>query len=178
MKRIILLAAMSVFATGCSTYATDRYTISMDNVVALRSLNGQTINVGEFSASAPDKRSIVCRAVGPIKPPDGELFSEYIRKAFLDELRMAEVYSDAAPVTITGNLNSIDFSSGNGTWNLSLTVNSSNGNSMSVSEEFSYTTSFYGETACNQTAQALMPAVQNLVGKVVRSAEFPALVTQ
>lgn len=91
---------------------------------------------------------------------------------------MAEVYSDAAPVTITGNLNSIDFSSGNGTWNLSLTVNSSNGNSMSVSEEFSYTTSFYGETACNQTAQALMPAVQNLVGKVVRSAEFPALVTQ
>src|SRR5690625_7160011 len=77
MKRIILLAAMSVFATGCSTYATDRYTISMDNVVALRSLNGQTINVGEFSASAPDKRSIVCRAVGPIKPPDGEPFSEY-----------------------------------------------------------------------------------------------------
>src|SRR5690625_5667420 len=120
----------------------------MDNVVALRSLNGQTINVGEFSASAPDKRSIICLAVLPIKQPECEPFYEYIRKAFLDELRMAEVYSDAAPVTITGNLNSIDFSSGNGTWNLSLTVNSSNGNSMSVSEEFSYTTSFYGETAC------------------------------
>src|SRR5690625_7659363 len=101
MKRIILLAAMSVFATGCSTYATDRYTISMDNVVALRSLNGQTINVGEFSASAPDKRSIVCRSVGPIKTPDVETYSEFIRKAVLDELRMDEVCSDAAPVDAT-----------------------------------------------------------------------------
>jgi hypothetical protein len=34
----------------------------------------------------------------------------------------------------------------------------------------------YGETACNQTAQALMPAVQNLVGKVVRDPAFVELV--
>ena len=47
---------------------------------------------------------------------------------------------------------------------------------MSVSEDYEYKTSFYGETACNQTAQALMPAVQNLVGKVVRSQEFDSLV--
>ena len=48
---------------------------------------------------------------------------------------------------------------------------------MSVTESFAYTTSFTEETACNQTAQALMPAVQNLVGKVVRSQEFATLVS-
>lgn len=49
---------------------------------------------------------------------------------------------------------------------------------MSVSENYAYTSSFYGETACNQTAQAFMPAVQNLVGKIVRSPEFVALIAQ
>ena len=49
---------------------------------------------------------------------------------------------------------------------------------MTVSEDYEYTSSFYGETACNQTAQAFMPAVQNLVGKVVRSPEFMDLVSK
>lgn len=176
MKKFLLLLTITVLASGCSTYSANRYSISADNVEALRAINGQSVNVGEFSSAKPVEKEIMCRGVGPIKTPDGETFAEYVRKAFLDELKIAEVYSASAPVTITGNLNAIDFSSTSGTWNLSLTVNSSNGKSMSVSEEYSYTSSFYGETACNQTAQAFMPAVQNLVGKVVQSPEFEKLV--
>ena len=166
-----------MFISGCSTYSTIRYSIAPDNVVALRSLDGKVVNVASFSATNPDQKEIMCRGVGPIKTPDNETFAEFIRKALLDELRMANVFSAAAPVTLTGNLNSIDFSSMNGTWNLSLTVNSSNGKSMFVSESYPYTSSYYGETACNQTAQALMPAVQNLVGQIVRSTEFGSLIT-
>lgn len=178
MKRLVILFAITIFISGCSTYSASRYSISTDNVVALRSLNGQSVNVGAFSATKSGEKEIMCRGVGPIKTPDGEPFSEYVRKAFLDELKIANVYSVSAPVTITGNLDAIDFSSSSGDWNLSLTISSSNGKSMSVSETYSYTSSFYGETACNQTAQAFMPAVQNLVGKVVRSPEFVALVMQ
>lgn len=96
----------------------------------------------------------------------------------LDELKISTIYSANAPVTLTGNLDAIDFSSASGSWNLALTLKSSNGKSISVAEQYAFTSSFYGETACNQTAQALMPAVQNLVGKAVRSPEFPALVSQ
>jgi hypothetical protein len=118
----------------------------------------------------------MCRGVGPIKTPDGEAFEHFVRKAFVDELTIAEIYSSDAPITIRGRLDGIDFSSGVGaTWNIALTVTSSNGQSLSVSEEYGYTSSYYGETACNQTAQALMPAVQNVVGKVVRHPNFPAL---
>lgn len=134
--------------------------------------------MGAFSAAKPGESEIMCRGVGPIKTPDGEPFSEFVRKALLDELKIANAYSDTAPLTLTGSLDAIDFSSASGGWNLALTVKSSNGKSLSVFENYSFTTSFYGETACNQTAQALMPAVQNLVGKVVRSPEFPQLVTQ
>lgn len=162
-------------SSGCSTYSVIRYSPSTDNVVALRILNGKTVNVGPFTAKTPGQTEIMCRAVGPIKTPDGEPFSEYVRKALLDDLRIANVYSVSAPVTLTGNLDAIDLSSTNGEWKLSLSVKSSNGKSTSVSETYKYKTSFYGETACNQSAQALMPAVQNLVGKVVRSPEFKDL---
>lgn len=178
MKNLLVLSAIAVLASGCSTYSATRYSISTDNVVALRSLNGKTVNVGAFSASTPGQTEIMCRGVGPIKTPDGEPFAEFVRKAMLDELKIANIYSSSAPVTITGNLDAIDFSSSSGNWNLALTVRSSNGKSMSVSESYGYTSSFYGETACNQTAQAFMPAVQNLVGKVVRSPEFVAFVSQ
>ena len=57
-------------------------------------------------------------------------------------------------------------------WNLGLTVLSSNGKSITVIENYKFTSSFFGETACNQTAQALMPAVQNLIGKLTRSPQF------
>ena len=174
--KLAFFIVLTVIVSGCSTYSANRYSIAVDNVMALKTLNGTKLNVGTFTASEPGKTEIMCRAVGPIKTPDGETFENFIRKGFVDELKLAEVYFSSAPVTLTGNLDSINFSSASGTWDLALTVNSSNGNSLSVSENYSYTTSYYGETACNQTAQALMPAVQNLIGKVVRNAEFYRLV--
>jgi len=177
MKTAASLALIAVIGvlSGCSTYSAARYSSNADNVVALRELQGKMVNVGAFSANKPGERVIMCRGVGPIKTPDGEPFADFIRKALVDELKIAGVFSATASVTLTGNLEAIDFSSASGSWNLALTVKSSNGKSIAASEKYPFTTSFYGETACNQTAQALMPAVQNLVGKIVRSSEFPSL---
>jgi hypothetical protein len=83
----------------------------------------------------------------------GEPFSEFIRKARVDELKLANAFSPTAPVTLTGKLDQIDFDSGEGRWNLALTIKSSNGKFMVVTEDYFYKTSFVGETACNQTAQ-------------------------
>ena len=111
-----------------------------------------------------------------MKTPDGETFEEFVRKALVDELKIAEVYAAAAPVVLTGRLDAIDFQSGaDATWRIKVTLSSSNGKSLSIAEEYGYKSSYYGETACNQTAHALMPAVQNVVSKVVRHADFPSL---
>jgi hypothetical protein len=170
---ILLIVAV---LSGCSTYAAHRYSISADNVVALRALNGKTINVGPFTSSQSGLSEIACRALGPIKTPDGETFADFVRKALIDELKIANAFSPTSPITLTGNLNNIDFSSTSGYWDISLTVRSSNGNSVMVTEKYDYKTSFDAVTACNQTAQALMPAVQNLIGKLVRGAEFGTLI--
>lgn len=179
------VAAVSLIAvlSGCSTYSASRYAISADNVVALRSLQDQKLTVGDFTSTPRNDETgaplteIMCRGVGPIKTPDGESFASYIQKAMVDEMKMAEVYDPDSRTSISGNLDSINFSSMDGRWDIDLTLKSTNGHSMSLTESYAYKTSFYGETACNQTAQALMPAIQNLVGNAVRSSDFKNLVS-
>ena len=72
--------------TGCSTYATDRYSISASNVVALKKHHVSQISVGEFTAGNSSEASIMCRGVGPIKTPDGENFETFIRNALISEI--------------------------------------------------------------------------------------------
>ncbi|WP_105169604.1 hypothetical protein [Pseudoalteromonas sp. T1lg23B] len=177
LKKLGLASLILLSVSGCSTYSVNRYAVSVDNISSLKQIASSQINVGEFNAEGKSKTSIMCRGVGPIKTPDGDTFEGFIRKALIDELKMAEAFDTAAPVTLTGTLNSIDFSSASGSWDIAMTVESSNGQSLSVSESYSFTSSFYGETACNQTAQALMPAVQNLIGKIVANENFPKLIT-
>lgn len=176
LKKLSLISIVLLGVSSCSTYSVNRYAVSVDNVSTLKSVAGENINVGEFNSVEESKTSIMCRGVGPIKTPDGKTFEGFIRKAFVDELTMADAYNADAPVTLTGTLESIDFSSASGSWDIAMTINSSNGKSISVLESYSFTSSFYGETACNQTAQALMPAVQNLIGKIVQNSDFPNLI--
>ena len=177
MRILWLTILLALFVSGCSTYAANRYSISVDNMTSLKKMTGEQLNVGQFTASKPGLKEIMCRGVGPIKTPDGETFENYIREAFIDELKLAELYSDSSPVILTGNIDNIDFSSTEGYWNIATTITSSNGKFISVTENHSYKTSFYGETACNQTAQALMPAVQDLISQIVNHKDFPLLVT-
>ena len=176
MKSTVLVAMIAALSSGCVSYSTGRYAINADNVVALRTLNN-AVNVGVFTATAAGGQSeLSCRGGVPIRTADGEPFSEFVRKAFLDELRIANAFSASAPVTLTGNLDSIDFwSTGDGVWNLVLTLKASNGKSMNVLGSYAYRTSW--DTGCSDTAQAFVPAVQNLLGKVVRSKNFSEFVT-
>jgi len=175
MKRTLTIAVVVAIATGCSTYAVNRYQPNADNVVVLKTFRGKTVAVGAFTSTGQSKTEITCRGFGPIKTPDGETYAEYLRKGFIAELESAEIYDVKAPVTLTANLDSIDFSATSGHWRLGATMKSTNGKSVSATEDFKYTSSLYGETACNQTAQALLPAMQDLISKLVHSPDFPAL---
>jgi hypothetical protein len=173
-RAIRLVLTLMVFA-GCSSYTVAKYGVSPETVSSLRTHGGQKVNVGPFSAKKAGLTEIGCRAVGPIKSPDGKPFEAYVRQALIDELRVAELFGEAAPLTLTGNLNELEFSSTSGKWILDLTLTSSNGRALNAREEFSYETSFVGEKGCALTAQAFPSAVQSLIGKLVRNPEFSGL---
>ena len=176
MKHILVNLLLIMAITGCYSHAVERYSISADNVVAIRSLGVKELNVGEFTSFSPGLKEIICRGSIGIKPPDGTTFEEYIRKALIDELKISAVYSQEASIILTGRLEHIDFNSHAGKWNLSLFVNSSNGKSIKVSEDYKYVSSHFGIAACGSTAQALMPAVQDLINNLVTDQNFPTLI--
>lgn len=171
---LVSLLAISLL-TGCSSYAVSRYGASVTSVTALRQMGGAPVSVGNFSTTGESKKEITCRAVGPIKTPDERPFEEYVRKALIDELQLAGLYAESAPVTLTGNLDKMDFNSTDGKWMMAMSVKSSNGRALTVTNDHAYDTSFIGEKACALTAQAFGPAVQTLIGKLVHHPDFPGL---
>ena len=175
MRRWLVLLAVLAAGTGCSTFDVGRYGVSVENNAALKKLGGQKVSVGKFTAAEPGKNEIPCRAVGPIKTPDRRSFEDYIRQALIDELTVAELFAESSPVSLTGNLNKIDFDSMAGLWIIDLTLTSSNGRSLSVSDKYSYEFTYMAETACARTAKYFVPAVQVLFGKVVHDPRFVEL---
>jgi hypothetical protein len=180
MKKVALM--ISVLAlSACSTFTPQRYSISADNNVALKAIGVGNINVGTFTGpSAFDK---ACRGAGPIAPPDNMSFEAYIQKALADELKVAGLFDDKTSKTIlSGTLEQLNFSSSRGLtggeWNITLRLNSSNGKSVVASEHYEFESGFVADTACKQTAEAYLPAVQNVIGKLIKDPEFRSLLAQ
>jgi hypothetical protein len=174
MKRVIGLMCLLALA-GCDTFSAAPYSISADNDVALKSaLGGQRVGVGTFTAaSEPDAN---CRLAGPIQLPGGLTFPGYVQKAFTDELKVAGLYDDKSPIILKGLVNELKFGSGSGSWDISVTLSSTNGKSMTAAEHYEFHSSFTAEGACHNVADAFEPAVQALVGKAVTAPEFHTLV--
>ena len=164
--------------TACSTYMPQRYSISADNNVALKAIGIGNINVSTFKGPAAFDNA--CRGAGPIAPPDNMSFEAYIQKALADELKVAGMFDEKTPkVTLTGSVEQLRFSSSRGLtggeWDIALRLNSSNGKSIFATEHYEFNSGFVADTACKQTAEAYLPAVQNLIGKLVKSPEFKSL---
>src|SRR5579862_7962916 len=99
--RLVLLATVGV-ATACSyfAFAVPAYSTSPRNAMVLRSLHGQPVNVGAFTA-VNETASLRCGSDGRVTTDVGEPYSQYIRAALISELQTAQLYDPKAAVTIT-----------------------------------------------------------------------------
>ncbi len=178
MKKIIALMAVSVGVVGCSTMTPARYAVSVDNNQVLKQYSGKTLNLA--SMGAPADYDSACRLMGPIKASDNMTIPQFVAKAFNDEFKFAGLYSENG-TKIDGALTKIKFSSTSGLtsgwWDLGLTLTSGNGKSLSTENRYEFKSGFDAITACNQTAQALGPAVQDLIKKTVSDPAFPTLLS-
>jgi hypothetical protein len=178
MRFVTILVASTALLAGCETPTSQRYAPGADNVQAIRSLGASGVGVDSFRP--PPSFDPNCRAVGAIAVADGISHSEYIRKAFADELKMAGATGTGTPrVVLSGVINKLEFSSSRGltggVWIIDLDLASSNGRRINVNEQYEFTSGFEAMSACRNTADAFPRAVQNLVGKAVSSPQFPEL---
>ncbi len=177
MKKMIIIAAVLFMSAGCSTMTPARYSVSIDNNQALKQYAGTAVKVASITSECTYDAN--CRLMGPIQASDGMTIPQFVEKAFNDELKFANIFSDNG-IILNGSLTKIEFSSTsgltNGVWDLTLKLTSSNGKSITVASSYGFKSGFDAMTACNQTAQALGPAVQDLIKKVVTDPQFGSLV--
>ncbi len=176
--RASLLVALVLVLSGCETPTTQRYAISAENNQLIKALGTTGIGVGTFTPPAEFSQN--CRALGALQVADGLTHTQYVQKAFEDELKIAGAYAQRdAKVVLTGKINKLEFSSSRGltggSWTIDLTLTSSNGKSMTVNEYYEFNSGFSAPEACRNTAEAFSRAVQNLVGKTVRDSAFKSL---
>lgn len=159
-------------STGCSVHSIGEYAVSTHNVenarMRLGPRTGQFVAVGPFNSVQPGLSEIWCRINSPIRTPDGQPFADYIRAALVDELRLAGALAEDAAIRLGGRLDQIDFDSQEGKWNIVVTIRLSSGETFAVAESYPFQTSWYAERACDRTALAFVPAVQSLIGKIIR----------
>ena len=177
MKKLVAAAAVVAMLSGCATVTPARYSMSANNNVALREYSGAKVELVSL-ASAPDPDQL-CRMGAYIETANGEPISEFVRNAFNSEFKFAQVYSTFG-TKLRGKLTEVQFSSSSGLthgwWQLGINLTSSNGVTMSKTSKTNFKSGFVGVAACNNTAQALGSAVQDLIHAVVTDPKFKLLI--
>lgn len=174
---IIVFTALSLSA--CQSFSPQRYTAVPDNTSVLRTLSAGKVKVTPFLLMATFDAA--CRGGANIDPPINMTYQGYLQTALADELKVAGLYDEENPnVVLSGSIDKLAFSSvkslTNGEWSIGLNLTSSNGRSVYVSEIYQFESALEGGSACRRTAEAFLPAVQQLIAKLVRSEEFRAMI--
>lgn len=175
-----MIAAVGLLLAGCTTTQPASYSNYADNTFELRKLAGAKARVASIADLS--KFDSGCRMMGPIKTAGSRPIAEFIRDSLNDELKFAGIYSDEPGTSeVAATLNSGEFSSMTGLtkgyWSFSLQLsNPANGKSLTENARYDFDSAFDAQNACANTSNALTPAVQRLIYKVVSDPEFHSVI--
>lgn len=178
-KAVTVVGSM-LLLSACSQFHVPPYSVRYETVNTLKQIGKETpvkLTVGSVSGVNQSETTIMCRGVGPIKTGSGNTFGHYMRDALTAELSIADIYLADSSYKIDLDFTEFDFASTSGNWTMGASV-SVNGSSFPVEINHSFSPSWFGETACDQTAQAMLPATQEFIKKLVSDPGFSAAVRQ
>ncbi len=176
MTRSITLVLLALIIQGCVSIQAPTYQPSAENVAVLRDAQAQ-IAVAPFENNT-GKNDLICRAAGPIVPPQGMSFVEYIQEALIAELRVARIYASDSDIILTGRLDAIDFSSTAGTWQLRLAASVGGSDEYITEVNYSFATGFSAARACQQVATEYRGAVRALIHEIISAPAFQQVLAQ
>jgi hypothetical protein len=182
-SRFVFALSLGVLAIlpGCGATAAN-YGVAADAQVALRSAreaHAAPLAVGQVQmvedASGEDE-NIGCRALSVAAPADRGTFSEYVRRALIDELNVAGLYDPQSPIIVRVAISRLEITStGNsaidGTFHFSVGQSAGENKATHV-VKVPFTSAFVADTACQNAAKAFPAAVQQAIVSFVRSPEF------
>ena len=157
-------------------FSINTYGASVENVENIKRQSLSPVALAPFTSAKPGLSVITCRGAGPVTTPGKIPYESYIEGAIRDEFKLAGIFDGNAAQTINGHLELVDFSSNIGVarWMLTLKLSSERG-SYTTMTEHPFSTNYFGDKACQQVAQAFVPAVQQLIRDVAASPSFRTL---
>lgn len=181
-RRAVYCALFAMALGGCSTSAPLDYTVSRDTLFYLQQLTPTRVAIGAIEGKgdggdlAPTFPLICSRS----REDGGTLITEYVRSALIKELTTAGLYAEEQPqVRIDGTLEAVRLGRKlpfGAVWTLAMTLTSSNGRNLNVSEELVFDVgSLAGPTPCNRASENLEPAVRALLARALSSPDFSPL---
>ena len=181
MKKVMtlsLVVAAAILISGCANKV-PTYSNAPQNMRAVKTVaaSASPVNIGKFTSTNEGESKVMCRLATPVGTPDGMSFAKYIEDALSTEMEMGNMIDPKSKITVTGNLDSIYGSTtlGNAYWEFKLKVSSSNGKSFDVVSRYDYESSFTAYSACSEMQRSYLPAVQELVNKIVVHPQFKEL---
>lgn len=174
--KLTLSIALSSILVGCG-FTVNQYGASIENVTKTKNSGLKPVSVGTFSSFNPGMHGISCRAAGNVGTPDEGSYESYIQKAFTDELKLAGLYDENSTLKLQGKIEELDFNSniGAGKWVISLTLSSNTSSGYKTTATHEFSTNWVADKACQQVAQAFVPAVQQLIFQTVGNPKFGEL---
>jgi len=177
-KLLSIAVVGALLMTGCANKV-PTYSNTPQNMRAVKAVSASAtpVNIGKFTATNEGESKVMCRLATPVGTPDGMTFAKYIEDALSTELEMGNMIDPKSKITVTGNLDSIYGSTtlGNAYWDFKLKVISSNGKSFDIASRYDYESSFSAYSACSEMQRSYLPAVQELVNKIITNPQFKEL---
>ena len=165
MKQIFFATFFMIFLVGCGPLTLDHYKPEPDNTAELKKLKSADIGLGEFINVQKYKGNC------SITPPANQTYAAYTKQAFSKELKAAGLLNENNPrITLSGRIEKLESSTG--TWDMTLTLISSNGKSMTTSEHYEFDTA----GGCIKTSDSFISTLQEVFYSAVTSEEFLTLI--
>lgn len=166
----LALVAMVCTVSACSVPA-PVYSVSAPNVQAIRALPA-TIRLGQITGS---QTSVSCR-LQLIAPENDTTFASYIRKAFEDELVVANAPPHDKVVELSGSLKNVDVDCGiiNGDWTINIAVSVNNQPPVVIKTVRQFDGNYFGAIVTRRAHAAFVPSVQQLIGDILTNPAMQA----
>jgi hypothetical protein len=174
MKKPLLLL-LPLLLAACATHTVPPYSVLTTNSAGIRATKAPMIAVGRFETFSGVDLSPDCGS-GTLVTASGESLPEYLRRALIEELVVADKFDARSPILLTATITEMHAAPAEGQWHIGVVLRSPNGKSISVLDEFSYQPQG-ADTVCVQSANAFPMAVQRVLGKLLNHEEFPELLT-
>lgn len=164
---------ITISLCSCFKPSMQRYSPYIRNNVLLREKSENfkgKIRVVNFDADYKAKVTPRCRG-SALNMPERETPAEVINKALIDELLLANLYSETGEKQIKGHILSISVATFEGKWTIQG-VFELDSVKVPISIEHKFAGSAWGDAACNNSAASFMSAVQDFLYKLFSSPEF------